>query len=78
MSLRLFDIIRIDHFRGFQHTGVCRGSQDGDHWSLENLVQVTTFSQAMSERFGQLPIIAEDLGLTRRCIGYVIGSNCRG
>ena len=62
-ALGMFDIIRIDHFRGFEA-----------YWEIpfgeENAVRGKwvagpgkAFFDAMAEEFGRLPIIAEDLGI---------------
>ena len=62
-NLRMFDIIRIDHFRGFaaywavpygEKTAIKGKWIDGPG---------KAFFTAMLERFGKLPIIAEDLGV---------------
>jgi 4-alpha-glucanotransferase len=61
-ALTLYDIVRIDHFRGF-----------ADYWEIpageENAVNGRwvdgpgeAFFEAMREEFGDLPIIVEDLG----------------
>lgn len=58
----LYDIIRIDHFRGFdEYFAVSEGasSAQGGHW--EKGPGVDLF-RALNSEFGQLNIIAEDLG----------------
>lgn len=62
-NFRLFDIVRLDHFRGFaayweipahEHTAVNGEWVDGPG---------AEFFSAMCDRFGCLPFIAEDLGV---------------
>ncbi|MFP6899737.1 MAG: 4-alpha-glucanotransferase [Opitutales bacterium] len=62
-QLRLFDVVRIDHFRAFhdywsvsaEETDACRG-----HWKKGPGI---TFFEAVRERFPEMPFLAEDLGL---------------
>jgi 4-alpha-glucanotransferase len=62
-QLTLFDLIRIDHFRGFEScweiSAQCDTAVDGQ-W-----VQAPgdTLFQRLLERFGELPLVAEDLGI---------------
>lgn len=62
-QLALFDMIRLDHFRGLQATWEiprsCETAVDG-YW-VE--VPGAKMLQVMYEHFGPLPIIAEDLGM---------------
>jgi 4-alpha-glucanotransferase len=62
-QLELFDLVRIDHFRGFEAyweiAAECETAMDG-HWVKgpgEDLFR------ALEQRFGNLPVVAEDLGL---------------
>jgi 4-alpha-glucanotransferase len=61
--LRLVDIVRIDHFRAFEAywsvPGDATTAMDGE-W-IEG--PGADFFQAIRDRLGQLPILAEDLGL---------------
>lgn len=61
-QLQLFDLVRIDHFRGFQACWAIpaaeRSAVNG-HW-LE--VDGDALFRALKERFGELPLVAEDLG----------------
>ena len=59
----LFDLVRLDHFRGFdeywqipagQNTAIKGEWQDGPG---------ATFLNAMEDEFGELPVVAEDLGI---------------
>jgi 4-alpha-glucanotransferase len=62
-AFRLFDLVRIDHFRGFANywaTPAGAPNAIGGEWMPgpgENLFE------AFQQAFGELPIIAEDLGL---------------
>lgn len=62
-ALHTTDIVRIDHFRGFQ---AC-WEVPGDELTAENGTWVTAPGQeifdAARERLGEIPIIAEDLGI---------------
>ncbi len=62
-QLELFDLVRIDHFRGFEAyweiAADCETAMDG-HWVKgpgEELFRV------LEQTFGKLPVVAEDLGL---------------
>ncbi|MBQ6376044.1 MAG: 4-alpha-glucanotransferase [Lachnospiraceae bacterium] len=60
--LELYDIIRIDHFRGFdEYFAVAAGEETAvsGHW--EKGPGISLF-RALKEKFGELDIIAEDLG----------------
>jgi len=62
-TLDYVDILRIDHFRGFQaFWAVDRGESDARNgrWIQAPGEQ---FFQLLGERLGQLPIVAEDLGI---------------
>lgn len=60
---RLFDIVRIDHFRGLQATWMidaeCPTAVDG-YWEE---VPGEALLSALKTRLGDVPIVAEDLGL---------------
>lgn len=61
-TLNLYDVIRIDHFRGFEsYYAVPFGDEDatGGMWRKGPGI---AFFKYLKERFGDLPIIAEDLG----------------
>jgi 4-alpha-glucanotransferase len=60
--IQLYDVIRIDHFRGFdQYFSIPEGAKDatGGHW--ENGPGIDLFNTIRS-RLGEIQIIAEDLG----------------
>lgn len=61
-TLKLYDIIRIDHFRGFEsYYAVPFGDPDatGGKWRKGPGI---AFFEYLKEKFGDMPIIAEDLG----------------
>ena len=63
-SFRLYDVVRIDHFRGFdEYYSIPYGHETAEHGHWEKGPGMDLFRR-MSEYFGtgELPIIAEDLG----------------
>jgi 4-alpha-glucanotransferase len=61
-SLRLFDILRLDHFRGFAgYWEVPYGDPTAEHGRWVKGPGASLFDAILKE-FGDLPIIAEDLG----------------
>jgi 4-alpha-glucanotransferase len=63
LTLTLVDIVRLDHFRGFEaYWEVPAEEATAIHGRWVKGPGVALFS-AIRERFGQVPIIAEDLGL---------------
>ncbi len=61
-SLGLYDVVRIDHFRGFDtYWSIPTGDKTakGGHWNLGPGIELFEAAEA---RLGKLPIIAEDLG----------------
>jgi 4-alpha-glucanotransferase len=62
-TLRLNDVIRLDHFRGFEAYWEVPASEDtAIHGSWQPGPGAALF-HAISEQLGDVPIIAEDLGL---------------
>lgn len=62
-SLALFDLVRLDHFRGFEsYWEVPAGAETAVHgrWAPG---PGSKFFQAVSDQLGPVPIVAEDLGL---------------
>ncbi|HSG10745.1 MAG TPA: 4-alpha-glucanotransferase [Gammaproteobacteria bacterium] len=61
--LGMFDLVRIDHFRGLEAAWMinagCETAVDG-HWEK---MPGAALLNALREDYGQLPIIAEDLGI---------------
>jgi 4-alpha-glucanotransferase len=61
--LRLFDLVRIDHFRGFEaYYEVPAGETTALHGQWKQGPGVELF-EALEREFGELPIIAENLGV---------------
>ena len=61
-TLSLYDVIRIDHFRGFEsYYSIPFGDEDatGGKWRKGPGIE---FFNYLKKKFGELPIIAEDLG----------------
>lgn len=62
-QLRLFDMVRIDHFRGFiglwEIDANCQTAEQGQ-WQP---VPGREFFKLLQKEFGKLPLIAEDLGI---------------
>lgn len=60
--LELYDVIRIDHFRGFDEFFAVPADEDtakNGHWEKGPGLRLF---EAIREEFGEVPIIAEDLG----------------
>ena len=61
-TLKLYDVIRIDHFRGFEsYYAVPYGYDDAVNGTWRKGPGIDFFD-SLKEKFGNLPIIAEDLG----------------
>ncbi len=61
-SFRLYDVVRVDHFRGFdEYYSIPAGSETAIHGTWEKGPGIDIFKK-MQEKFGQPDIIAEDLG----------------
>ncbi len=64
MSLKMYDYIRIDHFRGFAgYWAVPYGSETAVNGKWEKAYGFDLFSKVQENLGGNLPIIAEDLGV---------------
>jgi 4-alpha-glucanotransferase len=62
-SLELFDLLRLDHFRGYvAYWEVPRGSPDAKEGLWINTPS-KTFFEALKDAFPDMPFIAEDLGV---------------
>ena len=62
-SFTCFDLVRVDHFRGFQASWFIPGNEElaiNGHWQL---VPGKALFDELATQLGHLPIIAEDLGL---------------
>jgi 4-alpha-glucanotransferase len=63
IQLKLFDVVRIDHFRGFQdYWSISTETADARNGSWKNGPGMK-FWEVARERFPSLPFLAEDLGL---------------
>lgn len=61
-ALRIYDIVRIDHFRGFdEYYAIPYGDETAERGQWEKGPGISLFLE-MQARLGDLPIIAEDLG----------------
>ena len=61
-SFQLYDVVRVDHFRGFDaYYSIPAGDKTAEFGHWEEGPGYELF-KAMKKRFGKLPIIAEDLG----------------
>ena len=61
-SFRLYDTVRVDHFRGFdEYWSIPAGDKTAERGHWEKGPGLELF-QAMKDHFGELSIIAEDLG----------------
>lgn len=61
-SLQLYDVVRVDHFRGFEsYYSVPYGDKtaEGGHWEQGPGLELF---QVLEEKLGKLDVIAEDLG----------------
>lgn len=61
-SFRLYDVVRVDHFRGFdEYYSIPAGSENAVNGVWEKGPGIDIFNR-IGEKFGKLDIIAEDLG----------------
>lgn len=61
-SFEIFDCLRLDHFRGFEsYWSIPAGDEDAKQGSWQPGPSMKLFSK-VKEKYGDLPIIAEDLG----------------
>jgi len=59
----LFDLVRIDHFRGLEAVWMINADSDTAVDGYYQKVPGDALLQAVKEKTGQLPIVAEDLGI---------------
>jgi 4-alpha-glucanotransferase len=62
-QLELFDVIRVDHFRGFEAYWSIPAEEEtaiNGHWIK---APGDELFEALQERYGELPLVAEDLGI---------------
>ncbi len=72
LHFRLYDITRIDHFRGLvAYWEVPYGSKDAKNGKWVK-APVCSFLDTMLSRFGKLPVIAEDLGYITQDVKEVL------
>jgi len=67
-QMRLFDMVRIDHFRGFESYWEIPAEEDSavhGHW-VKALGD--ELFERLHQRFGPLPLIAEDLGIITEAV----------
>ena len=62
-SLALFDLVRIDHFRGLQASWVIDAAEETAINGYWKEVPGEALLQAVKEQYPDMPIVAEDLGL---------------
>lgn len=61
-TLRLYDVVRIDHFRGFEkYYAIPYGAETAEHGKWRKGPDYALW-KAAKERFGEMHVIAEDLG----------------
>jgi len=72
-NLKLFDLMRIDHFRGFVAYWQVPASEKTAVNGKWVKAPVEDFFKALLEHFGTLPIIAEDLGFITEDVKEVMG-----
>lgn len=61
-SLELYDVLRIDHFHGFeQYYAIPSGDETAEHGTLHKGPGMAFFRE-LKKRLGDVPVIAEDLG----------------
>jgi 4-alpha-glucanotransferase len=70
--MKIFDIIRIDHFRGFEaYYAVPYGDKTAENGTWMKGPGISIF-RTMEEKLGRLPIIAEDLGTLTPEVGELL------
>lgn len=62
-NLKLFDILRLDHFKGFSDFWEVPSTEETAHYGRWVQGPRDDFFQALHRRFPCLPLIAEDLGI---------------
>lgn len=66
----LYDILRLDHFKGFdEYFAISNNSQHNGHWEKAPGIE---FFNALKEEFGDLEIIAEDLGVASESLDKLL------
>nr|WP_279303825.1 4-alpha-glucanotransferase [Salinibacter ruber] len=68
-AFELFDLVRLDHFRGFdEYWSIPAGHDTAIDGSWES-GPGAAFFRAMEDEFGELPVVAEDLGIVTDSVG---------
>lgn len=66
----LYDVLRLDHFKGFdEYFAISNNSQHNGHWEKAPGIE---FFNALKEEFGDLEIIAEDLGVASESLDKLL------
>ena len=65
----LFDLVRLDHFRGFDEYWAIPAGQDTAINGAWRDGPGADFFRTMEEEFGNLPVVAEDLGIITDSVG---------
>ncbi len=69
---RLYDIVRIDHFRGFDsYYAIPAGDTDAKNGTWQEGPGIELF-EALEEKLGKLPIIVEDLGFLTESVHQLV------
>ena len=78
-SFGLFDLVRIDHFRGFEACWQIPADEDTAINGRWVPAPGEALFQALQNEFGTLPVVAEDLGLHHpgRATACANSSGCR-
>jgi 4-alpha-glucanotransferase len=62
-SFRLYDVVRIDHFRGFaDYWSIPAGAETAETGKWKKAPGIELF-ESFQTRYGKMPVIAEDLGI---------------
>ncbi len=73
--MQLYDVIRIDHFRGFdQYFSIPYGDETAKNGHWVDGPNIDLFN-AVKERFGSIPIIAEDLGFVTDSVRKLVADS---
>lgn len=75
-SLKLYDVLRIDHFRGFdKYYSIKFGSSDATHGTWRDGPGAELF-ECVKDKLGKINIIAEDLGFVTESVKKLL-SDCK-
>ncbi|MDH5649004.1 MAG: 4-alpha-glucanotransferase [Gammaproteobacteria bacterium] len=62
-NLELYDLIRVDHFRGFESYWSIQGNAQSASEGEWRTAPGRVLFESLEKEFGQLPLVAEDLGI---------------